>query len=155
MKKITILTTVVMFLLISLGIITNNIANTVEDQKKEIPPLDTKKATIIKVSIKGDTDPAKLNITPNEVVVEKNTIVIWVNFIEGPEINITFSDAKATSAATTDLKSFYIDDDGVFSAKYMPFIATCSVRFLQSGEFSYSITSSDGKESVIGKVIVK
>ena len=144
-----------LLVLFSIGIITDNIATTLKDDGKTIPPFDSKKAKIVKISTIEDSEQLKINIMPSEIIVDKNTVIIWVNFIDGPEINIKFDDPKATSAATTDLKSFYIDDEGVFSAKYMPFIATCSMRFIESGEFSYSITSSDEKEAACGKVIVK
>ena len=155
MKITPIVTTIVLFLFLSIGIITNNSTNASDDKDKPASGAGTENAVIIKVSAIDDAGHLKINVTPCETVVKKDTIVIWVNFIDGPEINIAFDDAKAVSAATKDLQSFYIDDEGIFSAKYMPFIATSSIRFIKDGEFGYTISSSDEKEVVSGKVIVK
>ena len=144
MKKINPVMRTVLFLLLGLGVLSvDHIAYAKED------------AIIIKIGTEGNDPKSGISLSPDEVTVKKETIVIWVNFIDGPELNVEFDDPKATIAATRDLKGFYVDDAGLLAAKYMPFVATASIRFIKNGTFGFSVTSQDGKTVATGKIIVE
>jgi hypothetical protein len=133
--------------------------NFLEDDQKPNAKPDTKAnpqedAVIIKIET-NEAAPKTVFLSPPNITIAKNTIVIWVNFIDGPELNIVFDDADAAMAASKDQKGFYLDTKGAFAAKYMPFIATSSVRFVQNGSFGYSIQSQDGTKVTAGIVNVK
>ena len=145
MPSINFLSRIIILLLIATGIL--NIDHFAHAQEK---------AEMIKIGESENDLKADFSIMPSEIKVKKETIVIWVNFINGPEINIEFSNPDAVIAATKDAKGFYMDEaNGVFSAKYLPFIATASIRFIKSGEYVFSVKSQDGEKSATGKVIVK
>jgi len=109
---------------------------------------------IIKVENVGGSVSGNFAINPSELSIEKGMIVIWLNTIKDQEIHIIFEDAKRLQTGTTDPMGFVQDAKGSFSAKYMPFIATSSLRFVKSGTYRYFVKSQNGKISAAGKIIV-
>ena len=104
----------------------------------------------------GDDDsPEGISILPPELTVEKNIIVIWLNLISEKEINIQFDNPEAMLSATKDHMGFTLNDTGQFAAKYMPHIATASLRFIAPGTYTYTVTSQNSEKSAKGKIIVR
>jgi hypothetical protein len=110
---------------------------------------------IIKIESPGDPK-AGIVISPPELEIEKQMIVIWLNLIHGKEINILFDEPETVISATSDPMGFTPEEGGGFSARYMPHIATASLRFTKSGTYSYTVTQtkSDPKTTT-GKIIVR
>ncbi|MBU4053397.1 MAG: hypothetical protein KKA41_03445 [Proteobacteria bacterium] len=110
---------------------------------------------IIKIESPADNPESAMVISSPELEIDKQIIVIWLNMIKGKEINIIFDDPKTVIAATSDPMGFTTDDSGGFSARYMPHIATASLRFIKSGTYSYTVTSQINEpKSSSGKIIV-
>jgi hypothetical protein len=111
---------------------------------------------IIKIESPENNPEAGMVVSPSELEIDKQVIVIWLNLINGKEINIRFDKPEAVISATSDSMGFTREDDGGFSARYMPHIATASLRFTKSGTYSYTVTftKSDPK-TFTGKIIVR
>ena len=69
MKKTTIVAAFAMLILFGIGILADNVADTTENNGKNIPPLDTKNAKIIKVSSIKNDDQLQISVMPNEITV--------------------------------------------------------------------------------------
>jgi hypothetical protein len=111
---------------------------------------------IIRIESSADHPASGIVITPSELQVDKQIIVIWLDFIQEGEINITFNDPQAVVSATSNPMGFVLNDNGEFSARYMPHIATASLRFIKSGTYSYTVTSqSNPEKTFVGKIIVR
>ena len=93
-------------------------------------------------------------IKPSELTIEPGIIVIWVNAIKGDEVNILFNDGKTTEDATDDPMGFDLDKKGEYAAKYMPFAATTSLRFIKKGNYPFKIVSQNTKLMTRGTIIV-
>lgn len=119
------------------------------------PAVAKEDAKMIQVSAVEEGSSPRLIITPSELTVGKNSFVIWLNMIEGQEISVEFDDPGAVIPATTDHQVFSSDDKGYFAAKYMPFIATSSLRFVKAGTYKYTVKSFYGRASATGKVTVR
>jgi hypothetical protein len=111
---------------------------------------------IVKIESPSNKSGPEIVISPSELEIDKKIIVIWLNLIENKEINITFNDPEAVVSATSDPMGFTPEDNGGFSARYMPHIATASLRFIKSGVFSYTVTyPTDHQKTSTGKIIVR
>lgn len=110
---------------------------------------------LIQVSAVEGGDAPRLILTPPESTVGKNGFVIWLNAIDGQEINVEFADPDAVASSTADHQVFSADKEDNFSARYMPYLATASLRFIKTGTFTYSVKSFYGRAVAKGKLIVR
>ena len=110
---------------------------------------------IIEIQAIGESEAhTGISASPDELTIEKNVIVIWLNAINGDEVNIQFEDGETTKNATANPMGFDLDKNGEYAAKYLPFVSTTSLRFIKSGVYPYNVTSQDNKFTTHGTVIV-
>jgi hypothetical protein len=96
-----------------------------------------------------------LTVNPAELTINKNTIVIWLNAFRDHDVNIGFAEGKTTEKATCDAMGFDTGKSGEYEAKYLPSIATASLRFVKEGTYSYTVESQPGGLAAKGKIIVR
>lgn len=118
-------------------------------------PVKAEEGKIIMIQTEKSAAPVFLTVTPNEVTVDKNIIVIWLNATHDHDVNIRFDDGKLLEEATRDAMGFGMRKDGGYEAKYLPKIGTASLRFIKAGVYVYTIVSQPGDLSVKGKIIVR
>src|SRR5512139_1649396 len=83
----------------------------------------------IKVTPAADETP--INIQPQYARVQQGGCVIWVNWVQRPEISITF-EGKASQAVVQAPTGFHLSDKKKYTTNYLPQGATVSLRFLQA-----------------------
>ncbi len=110
--------------------------------------------SIIKIEAPGGKIPEGITIYPQSLTVEKNVIVIWLNTLVDDELNILFDQGKQTKAATLNPSGFDLTNDGVYAAKYLPFVATASLRFVKPGIYTYRVISQNTKFEAKGTITV-
>jgi hypothetical protein len=119
-----------------------------------VAPAIAEEGKIIKIdAVKNDTS-ATLTIDPAELAIEKDVIVIWLNSIVDQEVNVLFQHKELPAAAVTDSMGFGPDKNGAYAAKYLPFIATASLRFIETGTYSYTVEMKNGTCAARGTIIV-
>jgi len=109
---------------------------------------------IITILASGGDTTTGIEATPSELTIEPGIIVIWVNAIKGDEVNILFDDGKTTENATADPMGFDLDKNGAYAAKYLPFLATTSLRFIKQGTYQYKVISQNKKFVAQGTLTV-
>ncbi len=107
------------------------------------------------VSIRG-TD-QEMSISPKHIKVPKGSCVVWVNWIEGPDISISFKDGKTCEEMTKSPLGFRLTPEtGCYLTDYLPQGGTSSLRFMIAGDYTYEISMEGKKEPLAsGKITVK
>ena len=121
----------------------------------QIAPANAEDGRIIKIETIKEGPTATLTIDPAELTLEKGDIAIWLNSIAGQEVNIRFQHENLPKTAITDIMGFSPDKDGAYAAKYLPFIATASLRFIEDGTYPYTVEMKNGKCTAGGAVTVR
>lgn len=111
-------------------------------------PSHAEEGRIIKIEVVKNESSEMLKIDPAELTVEKDVIVIWLNSITDQEVNILFRYSDLPETAVTDPMGFDKEKNNIYAAKYLPFIATASLRFIKEGIYSYTVEMKNGKCSV-------
>ncbi|MFO7964358.1 MAG: hypothetical protein R6U50_10590 [Desulfobacterales bacterium] len=96
---------------------------------------------------------AIVQLEPVELTISKNSVVIWLNAIKDQDVNISLSAEERPDAAFSDAMGFSLED-GMYTAKYLPFIATASLRFVKEGVYTYRVELSNGKKKAHGTIKV-
>lgn len=119
-------------------------------------PLAANDAAMIQIS-KSTGQNTTLMPSPPDLVVKKNTMVIWLNAIPGEEIQVAFKDGKAcrNAAYSPASRGFSLNATSCFVTNFIPFSQTSSLLFKQTGTFAYSLTDLTGRLSGKGRIIVQ
>ncbi len=135
---------IITLLSISLGFSTSPVNSVRAEDGKiiSIQPVQSKTASI-------------LTVNPAELTINKNTIVIWLNAFRDHDVNIRFADGKATKQATCDAMGFDTGKNGEYEARYLPPIATASLRFVKAGTYVYTVESQPGGLTTKGNIVVR
>lgn len=113
-------------------------------------------ATIIKI-FKAEGPKGDIVLAPPDLYITKNTVVIWINGIEGKEVKVVFEDGKAckdVSFSPTE-KGFGLDATTCYVTSFIPYASTSSLKFTDVGTFEYQVLLQDAKAGVKGKIIVR
>lgn len=121
----------------------------------QIVPAQAEEGKIIKIKVIKDESYTALKLDPAELTVEKDVIVIWLNSIVGQEVNILFQNNNLPQTAVTDAMGFSMEKDNVYAAKYLPFIATASLRFIKEGTYAYTVELKNSGCAATGTILVR
>ena len=118
--------------------------------------LFAKDAVIVQISM-SQGDSTQLTPLPPNLFVKKNTVVIWMNAIEGEEIQVLFKDGKACQevSLSPEFRGFSLDSKSCFVTNFIPYSKTSSLEFTEPGTFEYTISNTTGQMSGKGKIIVR
>lgn len=113
-------------------------------------------ASLIQIG-KAAGDSKDLLLSPPELSVQKGTVVIWMNGIQGEEMQVVFKDGKACKdvSFSPEYKGFSLDSKSCYVTSFIPYAATSSLQFTEQGTFEYVVSNATGKISGKGKVTVK
>jgi len=115
-------------------------------------------AAIVKIWAKTEGKTKEIRVDPVELTIEKNTIVVWMNGIQGKEVQLVFEEGKTCRdiTANPNLKQpgFFLDSKGCYVTSFLPYATTSTLQFPQTGSFDYSVVTEDGTMSGKGKIIV-
>lgn len=113
-------------------------------------------ASIIQI-FKSQGDNTELMLSPPDLYVKKNTVVIWMNGIQGEEIQVVFRDGKACKdvSFSPEYKGFSLNSKSCYVTSFIPFAATSSLQFTETGTFDYAVSNPTGRITGKGKVIVR
>lgn len=136
---------VIFFAVISVMMVNQGVALATESKIVTIEPVENEEGKLI-----------GFFINPKNLEVEENTIVIWLSGIPGQEIQVIFEDGKTCKDVTADPYYFQFDQEtSCYVTNFIPYGATSSLRFPQSGVFRYVVKSQDGKMRFPAKLIVR
>lgn len=108
---------------------------------------------IVRILDEG-AESGRLNIEPESMWIPKGTCVIWVNWTNGYEVNVSFAEGKRCEDITESPVGFTISAQNCYVASAIPVGGTSSLRFMEAGQYEYEIS---GKERVAqkGKIFVR
>jgi hypothetical protein len=107
--------------------------------------------------LKSSGEKPELALSAPDLYIAKNGVVIWLNSVQGEEIQVVFKDGKAAMDVSFSpaFKSFCLDSSSCFVTSFIPYAATSSLQFTKAGTFDYSVSNRTGKYTVKGKIIVR
>jgi hypothetical protein len=113
-------------------------------------------ATIIKI-FKAEGPKGEVSLAPPDLYITKNTVVIWMNGIEGKEVKVVFEDGKACKdvSFSPSQKGFGLDATTCYVTSFIPYASTSSLKFTDVGTFEYQVLTQDAKTGIKGKIIVR
>jgi len=78
-------------------------------------------ASIIQI-FKSPNSKTDLMLSPPDLYVKKNTVVIWMNGIQGEEIQVVFKDGKACKdvSFSPEYKGFSLDSKSCYVTSFIP-----------------------------------
>ncbi len=125
------------------------------------PAIAQKSSGAILVKIQPEVKDNKVigfNIDPQTITIEQSTVVIWLNGVQGKEVQIVFDEGKVCRdvSANPNLKrpGFYMDSKDCYVTSFLPYESTSILQFVEAGEFDYKVVTEDGKMWAGGKIIV-
>ncbi len=93
---------------------------------------------------------------PTNLVIEQNTIVVWLSSVQEEDIQVIFMEGKTCRDVTANAKEFSMDKTrGCYVTSFMSFAETSSLQFVESGAFSYYVATADGKIKAKGTIAVR
>ena len=117
--------------------------------------LSAEDATVVLI-YKAAGDNSELRLNPPDLYVKKNTVVIWMNSVMGEEIQVVFRDGKACKDISFSPEAaFNLDSKSCYVTSFLPYAATSSLKFMETGEFDYMVQNLSEKISGKGKIIVR
>lgn len=136
---------IVFFAFVSVVLVNHGAALATEAKIIKIEPVENKAGKLVGMFI----DPKKL-------VIEKDTIVIWLSGIPGQEIQVIFEEGKTCQDVTADPYQFKLNAaTSCYVTNWIPYGASSSLRFPESGTFDYVVTTEDGKMKFPGKLVIR
>jgi hypothetical protein len=113
-------------------------------------------ASIIQIG-KGSGEGKELMLSPPDLSVQKGTVVIWMNGIQGEEMQVVFKEGKACKdvSFSPEYKGFSLDSKSCFVTSFIPYAATSSLQFTEKGSFEYTVSNATGRITGKGKVTVQ
>jgi hypothetical protein len=113
-------------------------------------------ASIVQV-LKTSGESPTIALSVPDLYISKNAVVVWLNSVQGEEIQVSFKDGKEAMDVSFSpaFKSFCLDSSSCFVTSFIPYAATSSLQFTKTGTFGYNVTSRTGKHSVKGKIVVR
>jgi hypothetical protein len=116
-------------------------------------------AEIVKIWATEEGDKKGMHADPATLKIKKNTIVVWMNGVQGKEVQVVFEDGKTCRDVTANpnLKTpgFFMDSRNCYVTSFLPYASTSTLQFPEAGGFDYSVMTSDGTMSSKGKIIVE
>ncbi len=98
------------------------------------------------------------NVDPQTINIKHNTIVVWMNGVQGKEVQIVFEEGKTCRdvSANPNLKmpGFFMDSKNCYVTSYLPYATTSILQFVDAGEFDYEVVTEDLKMKAEGKIKV-
>lgn len=111
-------------------------------------------AVVLVYKVAGDNTELRLN--PPDLYIKKNTVVIWMNSVMGEEVQVVFRDGKACQDISFSPEAaFNLDAKSCFVTSFLPYAATSSLKFMETGEFDYVVQNLSEKITGKGKIIVR
>lgn len=113
-------------------------------------------ASLIQIG-KAPGDAKELLLAPPDLTVQKGTVVIWMNGVQGEEMQVVFKDGKACKdvSFSPEYKGFSMDSKSCYVTSFIPYAATSSLQFTEKGAFEYTVSNATGRISGKGKVTVQ
>ena len=117
---------------------------------------EAQECRIIRLHGSAGGSPSQIYIEPRTIRVSEGACVVWVNWIIGPIIELTFDDGKTCKAATTAATPGWALDleKNCFVTSLIPQGGTASLSFQEKGVYDFVIKTKQGGKSS-GKIVVQ
>jgi len=115
-------------------------------------PVAADELLFIKISTPNE-QVTSLTLDPQEAVIEKGTIVYWVNSAPA-EVAVVFAEGKRCEDVTEIPDRFNPDFDACYLTDFLPRYETSRLKFTETGTFNYDVRTEAGVKAV-GTITVK
>ncbi len=96
-----------------------------------------------------------LAIDPPNLRVPVGACVVWVNWIRGGEVKISFKEGKRCQDVTQSPMGFKLErQTGCFLTDFLRMGQTSSLRFMQEGTYEYDLEVPDKAVPLKGSIVV-
>jgi hypothetical protein len=94
---------------------------------------------------------------PPTLYVTKDTVVIWMSWVHGEEVQLVFEDGKRCMDVfyAPYKEDVFLNAQACFVTNYLTYASTTSLKFTDTGTFEYVVSTKDEKEKTTGKIIVR
>lgn len=107
----------------------------------------------VQVHISSAKNGGEIRIEPKDIRIDDGSTVIWFNMGD-EDIRVNFKEGKLCVAGT-DAPSRFDLTQCEYMTTWVPPGATASLRFIQSGTYSYEVIWKDAGVKEMGQVIVE
>ena len=118
-------------------------------------PTMAMEAELIKIQPVGKDKIVGFSLDPVDLKVEKNTVVIWLNSVQGKDIQVIFMDGKTCKDVSANQKEFSLNSENCYVTTFMRYGKTSSLQFVESGTYKYYVATERGDIKATGSIIVK
>jgi len=115
---------------------------------------DTQECRIVRVYGHSAQAQPGLRLEPQNIMINKDTCVIWVNLSRAAEVKVKFEDGKKCADATGAASAFTMVET-CFVTSWVPHGATSSLTFNDAGTYNYEVEWKEGKTKENGRIIVQ
>ena len=101
--------------------------------------IDAQKCRIIRIHQEKGSAGTTIRIEPQSMHIDKDTCVIWVNWVPEKEVRVIFrEDGKSCQDATDSPMGFSMAEN-CYVANFIPLGGTSSLKFNGEGTFKYEV----------------
>ena len=112
-------------------------------------------AALIKIQPVGKDKIVGFSLDPVDLKVGKNTVVIWLNSVQGKDIQVIFMDGKTCKDVSANQKEFSLNSENCYVTTFMRYGKTSSLQFVEPGTYKYYVATETGDIKAKGSIIVK
>ena len=120
-------------------------------------PTIAAEARLVKIQPVGEGKLVGFYIDPKVLIIEKNTIVVWLSGIQGEDIQVIFLEGKQCKDVTASPpKEFSIDaGKGCYVSSFISYSGPSSLQFVESGTYRYYVATLTGQIKAKGTIVVR
>jgi hypothetical protein len=149
MQKGTLMVTALFFLLSTLLVLVDH------------EPIEAEESQLVRIFGGISTGAGELmkpiRLEPPTMTVSKGAVVVWLNWARSAEcVQVSFEDGKKCDDVT-DAPTGFEMADGCYVTSWITFGGTSSLRFNETGTYTYTVSAKTGGETrkETGKILVK
>ncbi len=98
----------------------------------------------------------QIRVEPETLMVQEGTVVVWLNWVKGEEVKLTFREGKKCDDATEAASGFGLDAENCYVTSWVPMGGTSSLIFSEKGTYPYEVQQKGkgAKHMRTGKIVV-
>jgi hypothetical protein len=110
---------------------------------------------IIRLYGRAEHDLSKIIIEPQNLLINKGTVVLWMNWVKAGDVQIKFEDGKTCDDVTDAPSQFKMDIKGCYVTSWIKMGGTSSLQFNKKGTFKYTVERNDQGLKSTGTIVVR
>ena len=109
--------------------------------------VDAQKCRIIRIHQEKGSAGMKIRIEPQSMHIDKDTCVIWINWVPKEEVRVIFKEDGKNCQDATDSPMGFSMAENCYVTNFIPLGGTSSLKFNSEGTFRYEVQVPDERRS--------